>query len=68
MHPVDDPFVARTRQKYAPLIAQLRKSFEALRGDEKLLKKQNNGDNIDFDAYVETDADMQHGMKLSEWC
>jgi nitric oxide reductase NorD protein len=66
VHPVDDPFVARTRQKYAPLIAQLRKSFEALRGDEKLLKKQKNGDNIDFDAYVEAYADMQHGMELSE--
>jgi nitric oxide reductase NorD protein len=66
VHPVDDPFVARTRVKYAPLIAQLRKSFEALRGEERLLKKQQNGDNIDFDALVEAYADMQHGMELSE--
>ncbi len=66
VHPLDDPFVARTRQKYAPLIAQLRKSFEALRGDDKLLKRQKNGDNIDFDALVEAYADMQHGMEMSE--
>ena len=66
VHPLDDPFVARTRQKYAALIAQLRKSFEALRGDDKLLKRQKNGDNIDFDALVEAYADMQHGMEMSE--
>jgi nitric oxide reductase NorD protein len=64
--PGDEHFVGQTRRKYATLIAQLRKSFEALRGEEKLLKKQKNGDNIDFDAMVEAYADMQHGMELSE--
>jgi len=66
VHPLDDDFVARTRQKYAAPIASLRKSFEALRGEEKLLKRQKNGDNIDFDALVEAYADMRHGMEMSE--
>jgi nitric oxide reductase NorD protein len=64
--PSDEPFVARTRQKYAGLIHQLRKSFEALRGEEKLLKKQVNGDNVDFDALVEAWADMHTGREMSD--
>jgi nitric oxide reductase NorD protein len=64
--PSDEPFVARTRLKYAGLIHQLRKSFEALRGEEKLLKKQVNGDNVDFDALVEAWADMHTGREMSD--
>jgi len=66
VHPLDDPFVARTRQKYSAVIANLRKTFEALRGEERLMKKQINGDNIDFDALVEAYADMRHGREMSE--
>ena len=66
VHPVDEPFVAHTRRKYAGLIHSLRKTFEALRGEEKLLKKQANGDNVDFDALVEAWADMHTGREMSE--
>jgi nitric oxide reductase NorD protein len=66
VHPVDEPFVARTRRKYSGLISQLRKTFETLRGEEKLLKKQIHGDNIDFDALVEAYADMRQGREMSE--
>ena len=66
VHPVDEPFVANTRHKYAGLIHSLRKNFEALRGEEKLLKKQANGDNVDFDALVEAWADMHTGREMSE--
>ncbi len=66
VHPLDDPFVSRTRQKYAAVIANLRKTFEALRGEERLLKKQKNGDNIDFDALVEAYADMRRGREMNE--
>jgi len=65
-HAIDEPFVAQTRQKYAPLIAQLRKTFEALRGEEKMLKKQANGDNVDFDALVEAWVDMHTGREMSD--
>jgi len=66
VHPLDEPFVARTRHKYASLIHGLRKTFEALRGEEKLLKKQANGDNVDFDALVEAWADMHTGREMTE--
>jgi len=66
VHPVDEPFVARTRRKYAGLIHSLRKGFEALRGEDKLLKRQSDGDNVDFDALVEAWADKHTGRELSE--
>ncbi len=66
VHPDNDPFVARTLRKYHGVLPQLRKTFEALRGENKLLKKQINGDDVDFDALVEARADMQSGRELSE--
>ncbi len=53
VHPDQDPFVARTLRKYSGVLPQLRKTFEALRGENKLLKKQINGDDVDFDALIE---------------
>ena len=66
VHPDMDPFVARTLRKYSGVLPALRKTFEALRGENRLMKKQINGDDIDFDALVEARADMQSGMELSE--
>jgi nitric oxide reductase NorD protein len=66
VHPQDDPFVARTLNKYASVLAGLRKTFEALRGEDRLLKKQTSGDDIDFDALVEARTDMHQGRELSE--
>jgi nitric oxide reductase NorD protein len=66
VHPDQDPFVARTLRKYSGVLPALRKTFEALRGENRLMKKQINGDDIDFDALVEARADMQSGMELSE--
>jgi nitric oxide reductase NorD protein len=37
-----------------------------LRGEDKLLKKQQNGDDIDLDAVISAYADMRSGMELSE--
>lgn len=66
VHPSEDPFARRTLNKYAGLLASLRKTFEALRGEDRVLKKQTSGDDVDFDALVEARADMRHGMELSD--
>ena len=66
VHPDSEPFVARTLAKYRGMLPGLRKTFEALRGENRLLKKQINGDDIDFDALVEARADMKSGMELSQ--
>ena len=64
--PVDNHFVANTLQKYRAAAHALKRSFEALRGEEKLLKKQAIGDDIDIDAVVESWADMNAGMELGD--
>ncbi len=66
VHPANEPFVEHTLEKYRGLVAHLRKTFEALRGEDKLLRKQNNGDDIDLDAAIEAYADMHYGMEMSD--
>ncbi len=62
---VDDGFVANTRHKYHSLIKQLRKSFEAMRDEDRLLKRQADGDEVDLDALVEALADSSDGSEMS---
>jgi nitric oxide reductase NorD protein len=64
--PVEDNFVADTLIKYRGLTASLRRTFEALRGEDKLLKKQPYGENVDIDALVEARADTTMGLEMSD--
>ena len=64
--PHDAGFVNDTLFKYRGLVASLRRTFEALRGEDKLLKKQPYGENIDIDALVEAHADATIGMEMSD--
>ncbi len=64
--PKSTGFVKQTLMKYAKLVKYLHKSFEALRGEDKLLKRQVNGDDIDVDAVVEAWADAQMGMEMTD--
>ena len=64
--PRDDDFVRDTLIKYRGLTAHLRRIFEALRGEDKLLKKQPYGDNVDIDALVEAYADTTMGLEMPE--
>ncbi len=66
VHPRPGDFVEKTRQKYHGLIQHLKKSFEIIRGEDKVLKKQPMGDEVDIDAWVEAHADVKSGLELSE--
>jgi len=66
IEPADNGFVDATLARYRPQISQLKRSFEALRGENRLLKRQPAGDDIDFDALVEGYADLKTGMELPE--
>jgi nitric oxide reductase NorD protein len=61
-----DDFVPRTLEKYRGLVVSLRRTFEALRGEDRLLKKQPDGDNVDIDALVEAYADTRSGLEMSD--
>ncbi|MBX3651375.1 MAG: hypothetical protein KF771_08365 [Burkholderiales bacterium] len=66
VEPVDDGFVDATLARYRPQIAQLKRTFEMLRGEDRLLKRQPAGDDVDFDALVDGYADLKSGMELPE--
>lgn len=66
VQPADNGFVEGVLSRYRPQIAQLKRSFEVLRGEDRLLKRQAGGDDIDFDALVEGYADLRAGMELPE--
>jgi len=64
--PGDPGFVAGVRARYAGQIVQLRRRFEALRGEDRLARRQYEGEDIDFDAVVEAYADHRSGIEPSE--
>jgi nitric oxide reductase NorD protein len=65
--PAGDPgFVAGVRRQYAGEIAQLRRRFEALRGEEKIARRERDGDDLDFDAAVDAYVDRRAGIEPSE--
>jgi nitric oxide reductase NorD protein len=61
----DDGFVDRTLAKYAGVLPGLRKTFEALRGEQQWLRRQSDGPEIDWDALVEARAEMRRGREPS---
>ena len=64
--PVYDDFVASTLHKYSGLVKHLRKTFEAMRDEDRLLKRQVYGDGVDIDALVEALADAHDGSEMSD--
>lgn len=64
--PLQDGFADGVRRKYARLLGNLRRSFEAMRDEERLLRRQLQGEGIDIDAFVESWADVHGGLEMSE--
>ena len=63
---VSSNFIKETLNKYRGLLKNLNRTFEALRQDEKRLKKQNYGDDIDLDAFIDAYIDLKRGKEVDE--
>jgi nitric oxide reductase NorD protein len=61
----DGQFVADVKRRYAPLIQQLKRRFEAVRGEDRILGRQPEGEEIDLDALVEAVNDRKSGAEPS---
>jgi nitric oxide reductase NorD protein len=61
----DGAFVRETRRRHAPLIQQLKRKFEAVRGEDRILGSQPEGEEIDLDALVEAVNDRKSGAEPS---
>lgn len=65
VEPAHDDFVARVRARHAPAIGQLRRRFEALRDEQRRLKRQPFGEDVDLDALVAAIAEARDGREMS---
>lgn len=68
-HEVDashDDFAAQTMEKYHHLVSDIQRQFEALRGEDKTLKAQPFGDDIDLDAVITAQSDMLTGIEMPD--
>ncbi len=61
----DSHFVSDTLHKYKGLSQSLRRTFEAMRDENRVMKKQPDGENLDIDALVNSLADVKSGLELS---
>ena len=61
----DSGFVDETLSKYRGQVKTLQRSFESLREQYRILRKQPDGDSLDFEALVEAFTDARSGMEMS---
>lgn len=59
-------FSDQTLSLYRGMIQHIKRQFERMRMDQTLLRRQNEGDDIDLDAAVEAFADRMAGLSPSE--
>jgi len=64
--PVHSSFIRNTLDKYHGLTIRLRHQFEMMRSQEHFVKRQREGDDIDFDALVESISDTKAGLHGSD--
>ena len=62
----DLDFHHATLAKHGGLIKSIRRTFEVLRGEDKTLRRQPHGEDIDIDALVEAHADMRAGREMTQ--
>ena len=63
---ITSDFAAKTLKKHYGLMKSLNRTFEALRDDNRRLRKQPYGEDIDLDAVIESYADIINGHELSQ--
>ncbi len=66
IQPLHNNFVNNTLYKHRGLLKRLHRTFEALREDDKRMKRQPFGDDIDLDAVIEAYSDTKIGMEASQ--
>ncbi len=64
VHPGDPAFVPAALARHKGAVYRLRRSFEALRGEDKLQRREPHGDDLDLDAVIAAFADVRGGAEL----
>jgi len=66
VRPGEAGYVAEVLARYGGLVKHLRKTFEAMRDENRVEKRQVQGDEVDIDALVEALADARDGSEMSD--
>ena len=66
LKPGEPDYVDSVIEKHHGLVKHLRRTFEAMRDESRLLKRQVQGDDVDIDALVEALADSRDGREMSD--
>ena len=66
VEPVHDDFVSKILLKHRGLLKHLHRTFEALREDDRRIKRQPYGDDVDLDAVIEAFSDTRIGLEASQ--
>jgi nitric oxide reductase NorD protein len=66
IQPVYNTFIEKTLHQYRGQIRRLRHQFERLQTSERFVRRQREGSDIDFDAVVDSLADMRAGRPSSD--
>jgi len=66
VQPGDATFYRATMAKYSGFVRSLRRTFEILRGEDRLLKRQTDGEDVDIDALVEAWGDVHMGLEMTD--
>ncbi|HET98645.1 MAG TPA: VWA domain-containing protein [Desulfurivibrio alkaliphilus] len=64
--PVSSPFVENTREKYRGQLRLLKRQFEMMRLQQRFVRRQKEGDEIDLDAAIEALIDIRAGHPASD--
>jgi len=62
----DLDFVTETLTRYQGVIRRIKKQFERIRMEDRLVRRQREGDGVDLDAVVEAFSDHRAGLHPSE--
>ncbi|MBK5966450.1 hypothetical protein CCR95_20825 [Thiocystis minor] len=66
IEPGDPGFYRETLRRYGGLIKSIRRTFEILRGEDRRLRRQTDGEEVDIDALVDAHADVQAGLEMTD--
>ena len=66
VQPGDTAFHRATLGKYAGFVRSLRRTFEILRGEDRMLRQRSDGEDIDIDALVEAWGDVHSGLEMTD--
>ncbi len=61
-----EEFAQQVLQHHCRLLTGLRRTFEALRGEEKRIRRELHGDEVDLDSFVSAYGDCLNGSEMDE--